>query len=84
MTVTKKGAEKYTYSDYLKWPDEERWEIVDGEAYNMTPAPGIKHQNVVVNFSSYLKQRLRGKPCRLSWLLLMLFYPNMTLYNRMC
>lgn len=64
MTVVKKRAEKYTYSDYLKWPDEERWEVIDGEAYHMTPAPGIKHQNVVINFSSYLKQQLKDKLCR--------------------
>lgn len=64
MTVVKKRAEKHTYSDYLTWPDEERWEIIDGEAYNMTPAPGIKHQNVVGTIFSLLKQKLKGKPCR--------------------
>ena len=64
MSAAKQKAEKYTCSDYLTWPDEERWEIVAGVAYNMTPAPGIKHQNVVINFSSYLKQQLKGKPCR--------------------
>ncbi len=64
MAVVKKSAEKYTYSSYLTWPDDERWEIIAGEAYNMSPAPSIKHQNVVVNLSSYLKQQLRGKSCR--------------------
>jgi Uma2 family endonuclease len=64
MTVMKKRAEKYTYSDYLTWPDEERWEIIDGEAYNMTPAPGIKHQNIVVTFARIIGNELKGKPCR--------------------
>jgi len=64
MPVARKRADKYFYSDYLTWPDGERWEIIAGEAYNMTPAPGIKHQNVVVNFSSCLKQQLSGKQCR--------------------
>ncbi|MCF6356020.1 MAG: Uma2 family endonuclease [Candidatus Polarisedimenticolaceae bacterium] len=64
MTVVEKRAEKYTYSDYLTWLDDERWEIIDGEAYNMTPAPGIKHQNVVGTTFSLLKQKLKGKPCR--------------------
>ena len=64
MPFARKSTEKFTYSNYLTWPDEERWEISAGEAYNMTPAPGIKHQNVVVNFSSYLKQQLKGKSCR--------------------
>ncbi len=25
--------EKYTYADYLTWPEDERWEIIDGVAY---------------------------------------------------
>jgi hypothetical protein len=25
--------QRYTYGDYLKWPDEERWEIIDGIAF---------------------------------------------------
>jgi len=64
MAVVKKSAEKYTYSDYLTWPDDERWEIIAGEAYNMSPAPSIKHQNVAGTLFSYLKQQLRGKQCR--------------------
>ena len=64
MTVVRKDTHKYSYSDYLTWPDEERWEIIDGETYNMTPAPSIKHQSIVGEFYALLKQRLSGKPCR--------------------
>ncbi len=35
----KNGAEKFSYADYLTWPDEERWEIIAGVAFDMTPAP---------------------------------------------
>lgn len=58
MPLAEKIRKKYTYDDYVKWPDEERWEIIDGEPYNMTPAPNIKHQNVVGVFYSLLKQKL--------------------------
>jgi len=44
---------RYTYKDYLKWPEDESWEIIDGIAYNMTPAPKVKHQNIAGNF--YIK-----------------------------
>ena len=54
--------EGYTYEDYLHWPDEERWEIIDGEAYDMSPAPLIRHQNIVLNLSYELKKAL-GKKC---------------------
>ena len=35
--------ETYTYSDYLLWPEEERWELIDGIPYNMTPTPSRIH-----------------------------------------
>ncbi len=37
---------RFTYQDYLLWPDDERWEIIDGRAYNMTPAPTTRHQRI--------------------------------------
>lgn len=56
---------KFTYADYKSWPDEERWEIIDGEAYNMTPAPGLRHQAVSMNLSRIFANYFFGKPCRL-------------------
>jgi Uma2 family endonuclease len=34
----------YTYEDYKNWEDE--WEIIDGVAYAMSPAPMIGHQKI--------------------------------------
>ncbi len=64
MAVVKKSVEKYTYSDYLTWSDDERWEIIAGEAYNMSPAPSIKHQNVAGTFFRIVGNKLVGKSCR--------------------
>jgi len=30
----RKKEERFTYGDYLQWPDEERWELIDGAVYN--------------------------------------------------
>jgi len=60
----KKSEEKFTYNDYITWPDDERWELIDGVAYNMSPAPSLNHQNIVLNFSNILKNNLKGKPCK--------------------
>jgi len=60
----KKEDTKFTYADYLKWPDEERWELISGAAYNMTPAPGRKHQEISMEISRQLASYLKGKSCK--------------------
>ena len=36
---------KFTYEDYLKTSDDERYELLDGELIIMPPAPSIAHQS---------------------------------------
>lgn len=36
----------WTYEEYLKLEDEKRYEIIDGELFEM-PAPSVKHQKVL-------------------------------------
>lgn len=55
--------QSYTYEDYLTWPDDERWEIIDGEAYAMTPAPTTRHQRLIGQIFSEFNQFFRGKRC---------------------
>jgi Uma2 family endonuclease len=57
-------ADRFTWSDYRSWPDDERWELIDGIAYAMSAAPSIKHQDVVLRLSSRIELPLRGRPCR--------------------
>lgn len=54
----------YTYADYLKFPEDERWELIDGVAYNMAPAPGEAHQDLAGEIFSQAHAQLRGKTCR--------------------
>ena len=35
---------RYTYEEYIKWEGD--WEVIDGVAYAMSPAPMIKHQSI--------------------------------------
>jgi Uma2 family endonuclease len=63
MALAQKTKKGFTYADYLAWPDDERWELIDGEAYNMTPAPSFKHQKIVFNFASLLRDAFKGNPC---------------------
>lgn len=63
-SILKPKTERYTVADYMRWDDGERWELIDGVAYNMSPAPTIKHQDIALNFGSLLRNRLKGKPCK--------------------
>lgn len=64
MVLAKKKNQKYTYQDYLTWNDNERWEIIDGEAYNMAPAPTPEHQKVLGECHRILGNKLLGKKCQ--------------------
>jgi len=57
-------VERFTWSDYRSWPDDERWELIDGVAYAMSAAPSIKHQDVVGRLFIRIELPLRGTPCR--------------------
>jgi len=58
MPLALRTEKEYTYQDYLTWPAEERWEIIEGRAYNMSPAPGTKHQITTGNFYRILSAKL--------------------------
>ena len=60
---TQKINIKYTYADYLKWPENERWEIIDGTAYDMTPAPSTFHQRISRRFLTIFENFLKGQKC---------------------
>lgn len=46
----------YSYDDYLHW--EGRWELIDGIAHAMSPAPSINHQRVSQNIAALLDDAL--------------------------
>lgn len=65
MGLAIKKDRLYTYDDYLTWADNERWEIIDGRPYNMTPAPKIRHQKIVSQFDRKLSTKVEGRGCSL-------------------
>lgn len=54
----------FRYADYQHWDDGQRWELIDGEAFAMAPAPVVDHQIIVGAMFAQLHQQLRGKPCK--------------------
>jgi Uma2 family endonuclease len=66
----KNNTEHWTYADYLTWPVDERWEIIDGTAYPwhgthaMSPGPATHHQSVSFEIARQFGNYLKGKKCR--------------------
>lgn len=56
--------QKYTYTDYLSWPSAERWELIDGVPYSMSPAPSRRHQEILVELVRQFSNYLVDRPCR--------------------
>jgi Uma2 family endonuclease len=59
-----KLEERFTYGDYLTWDDGERWELIDGVPYNMSPAPVRRHQGILMDLSRQFATYLLDKPCK--------------------
>ncbi len=58
-------SRKYTYADRLSWPENERWELIDGVAYAMTPAPTFTHQKILRRLNRQFDRLLKDSPCEL-------------------
>jgi Uma2 family endonuclease len=54
----------WTYRHYLSWPDEERWELIDGKAWSMCAAPRQRHQELLWQLTGIFRDFLKGKSCK--------------------
>lgn len=64
MALTQRDSASHTYRDYLTWPDDLRYELIDGVAYLMAPAPVRVHQEVVGELYRQVANALQGNSCR--------------------
>lgn len=54
----------YTFADYMAWGEDERMELLEGEAV-LLAAPSRLHQRISVELSRQLANFLEGKKCQL-------------------
>ncbi len=59
----KKIDSKYTYKEYCSWPEDERWELIDGVAYDMCAAPTSRHQRISGELYYQLRYFLKKYKC---------------------
>jgi len=70
MAVTAPKKRKFTYEDYLKTPDDQRYELIEGDLV-MTPSPVPYHQwiskNIEFELEKFVREKKTGKifyaPC---------------------
>lgn len=55
---------KYTFADYLSWDENERVEIINGEAIIAQAAPSPVHQEVAYQIARQIGNYLEGKRCK--------------------
>jgi len=56
------NEKRYTYADYEKWDDDNRYELIDGVVHMMAPAPSQAHQEAGGSLHGQLWAFLRNKP----------------------
>ncbi|MFW6287550.1 MAG: Uma2 family endonuclease, partial [bacterium] len=54
----------YTYSDYLTWSDEKRYELINGQVYTMSAAPYRRHQEISGELFRQISVYLFDKMCK--------------------
>lgn len=64
MGLALRDRDRHTYADYLTWGEDARYELVDGMAYLMAPAPLLEHQETVGEIYRQLANALAGTSCR--------------------
>jgi Uma2 family endonuclease len=64
MGLPRRDNEYHTYGDYCSWPDDVRYELIDGVAYAMGPAPVRRHQGILGEVFRQVANILEGSPCR--------------------
>lgn len=57
-----KVVEHFTYKDVKSWPEGERWEIIRGQAFQIS-SPKIVHQRALGQLYRQMGDFFEGKPC---------------------
>ena len=62
-TLASRERERFSYADYCKWTDDERWELIDGVEYDMSPAPSRIHQKLSGELFVRIYDVLKDRQC---------------------
>lgn len=66
MSLPLRDPDRHTYGEYCAWPEDQRYELLDGMAYAMAPAPTRQHQRLVFELAREIADRLERSGCELN------------------
>ena len=55
--------QRYSWREYLSWPEWERYELIDGLAYARSPSPRRRHQEIAGEMHRQMANALRDRDC---------------------
>ncbi len=64
MSEAKNNTRSYTWNDYRSWDDGRRWEVIDGTAFDMSPAPSLPHQHIAGEIFGQMREFFKGRKCK--------------------
>ena len=64
MSANPATRHDFTYGEYVTWPEEKRCELIDGEIFDMSPAPSPEHQRILGELHVQIHAALKGHSCR--------------------
>jgi Uma2 family endonuclease len=62
MALPRRDSQYHTYAELRTWPEDVRYELIDGVAYAMN-APRRIHQKLLLELAVQVRQALAGSPC---------------------
>lgn len=62
-TLASRERERFSYAHYRKWTDDDRWELINGVEYDMSPSPSRIHQKLSGELFVRVYNVLKDKPC---------------------
>lgn len=65
MGLPLRDAQRHTYGEYRAWPEDVRYELIDGVAYAMAP-PVRVHQRVAGELFRQIADALEDSPCEVN------------------
>jgi len=64
MSLPRRDDARHTYGEYRRWREDIRYELIDGVAYAMAPAPSRLHQEVLLELARQVANALAERSCR--------------------